>query len=254
MQDTDLMGSAPESAFEARARDLRRLVAESAQELSERGIRPTVTRIRAALGGGSPNDLTPALKAWRESSTAAFEVSARKSSARLPVQIADLCVELWQRASTAAAVDLKGGSAARRAIAQDSDTAALQTQVKELREQLQHELISYGELRAQAARHEAASRDALKRLEESEVRGRRHLRDLGQMRDRVVELEATAAQLRERLAATTATRRERKPKLPKRKARSAAGPKAQGKKASRKPTRATQRAAGTRSKTKRRKV
>lgn len=60
----------------------------------------------------------------------------------------------------------------------------------------------YGELRAQAARHEAITRDALARLEESEARERKHLRELENTRQRVAELEDTVTQLRERSAMT----------------------------------------------------
>jgi hypothetical protein len=51
----------------------------------------------------------------------------------------------------------------------------------------------YGELRAQGARHEAIARDALARLEESEARERKHLRELGSARQRISELDATAS-------------------------------------------------------------
>jgi hypothetical protein len=58
----------------------------------------------------------------------------------------------------------------------------------------------YGELRARAARHEAIAHDALARLDESEARARKQRRELGSMRQRVAELEATLTQRRERTA------------------------------------------------------
>jgi hypothetical protein len=90
---------------------LQRQVNAAAQALSDRGIRPTVTRIRAALSGGSPNDLAPALKMWKESvgSTAALGLADRDVLPRIPIQIADLTHALWQRATAA---ELKGGSGA----------------------------------------------------------------------------------------------------------------------------------------------
>ena len=51
----------------SRVEALQLRVNEAARALHERGVRPTVARIRAALGGGSPNDLAPALKHWKES-------------------------------------------------------------------------------------------------------------------------------------------------------------------------------------------
>jgi hypothetical protein len=183
--------------FETRAEALRHRVGVAARELVDRGIRPTVTRIRAALGGGSPNDLAPALKAWKESSAGiqgAGDGDPTSISGHIPLPIADLATELWHRASTAAAIELRGGSNARHRIVNTFEAESLLIQVTQLREQLQRELIAFGELRAQAARHEAIARDAIRRLDESEARERKSLRDLGTSRQRVTELEATLVQ------------------------------------------------------------
>jgi hypothetical protein len=101
-----------ESAFASRIQALNARVAAAARVLTDRGITPTVTRIRAALGGGSPNDLAPALKHWKATFAPALP---SRADATLPVQIADLAHELWQRATVAASVELKGGEAARQA-------------------------------------------------------------------------------------------------------------------------------------------
>jgi hypothetical protein len=177
-------------------------VADAAEELNGRGIRPTVARIRAALGGGSPNDLAPALKVWKESFQPTAYSADRLSppTQRLPAQIADLAHEIWQRASIAATVELKGGATARALNIRSEESQALRQQVSNLRDQLERESVMYGELRAQAARHEAIAREALARVEESEARERKYLRELGSARQRVVELEATVTQLRARPA------------------------------------------------------
>jgi hypothetical protein len=187
-----------ESEFFARRETLRRRVADAARTLTDRGITPTVTRVRAALGGGSPNDLAPALKLWKESFAPARTSSTRIENPAMPVQITDLAHELWQRATIVAAVELKGGPTARALATRTDEAEALHSQVKSLRNQLERESVMYGELRAQAARHEAIARDALARLEESEARERKHLRELGGTRQRVAELQATVTQLRER--------------------------------------------------------
>jgi chromosome segregation ATPase len=193
----------------SRAEALRQRVADAAEELNARGIRPTVARIRAALGGGSPNDLAPALKSWKESFQPAAYSADRLSppSQRLPAQIADLAHEIWQRASIAAVVERKGSGAARALAMRTEEAQSLKTQVTSLRDQLQQESIALGELRAQAARHEAVARDALARLDASETRERRHLRDLGGARERLSELEATVTQLREQAALGASRRR-----------------------------------------------
>jgi hypothetical protein len=46
----------------------------------------------------------------------------------LPVQIADLAQELWQRATVAAAVDLKGGAAAHQVAMRSGEADALRQQ------------------------------------------------------------------------------------------------------------------------------
>ena len=189
-----------ESDYFSRREALRLRVAEAARALSDRGIAPTVARVRAALGGGSPNDLAPALKQWKESFAPAPTSGTRTETPPIPVQISDLAQELWQRATVAAAVDLKGGPTARALTTRTEEAEALRQQVKNLRDQLERESLMYGELRAQAARHEAIARDALARLEESEARARKHLRELGSVRQRVTELEATLTQRRERTA------------------------------------------------------
>lgn len=195
--------------YSSRVEALRQRVANAAEELNGRGIRPTVARIRAALGGGSPNDLAPALKSWKESFQPTAYSADRLSppTERLPAQIADLAHEMWQRASIAAVVERKGSGAARALAMRTEEAQSLKTQVTSLRDQLQHESIALGELRAQAARHEAVARDALARLDAAEARERRHLRDLGGARERLSELEATVTQLREQAALAASRRR-----------------------------------------------
>jgi len=193
----------------SRVEALRQRVAEAAEELNGRGIRPTVARIRAALGGGSPNDLAPALKSWKESFQPTAYSADRLSppTQRLPAQIADLAHEMWQRASIAAVVERKGSGTARALAMRTDEAQSLKTQVTSLRDQLQHESMALGELRAQAARHEVIARDALSRLDASEARERRALRDLGGARERISELEATVTQLREQAALAASRRR-----------------------------------------------
>src|ERR1700675_122682 len=102
MQSPASPASNSESDYFSRREALRQRVGEAARALTDRGISPTVARVRAALGGGSPNDLAPAPTS-----------GARTEPPAIPVQISDLAQELWQRATIAAAVELKGGPTAR---------------------------------------------------------------------------------------------------------------------------------------------
>jgi len=183
----------------------------AALALHERNVRPTVARIRAALGGGSPNELAPALRHWKDEVLPTLAPQAGESGSRVPPQIADIVQELWTRATAAAMVEVKGGDAARQSIARSEDVQALRDQVASLRDQLQRDAIAYGELRAQSARHEAIAREALGRVREAEERERKLLYQLGEAKQAAAELSATIEQLR---VQATAARRPPSPRRP----------------------------------------
>jgi hypothetical protein len=187
----------PEGAqtLQLRMQVLQVRVNDAARALYEQGLRPTVARVRAALGGGSPNDLTPALKHWREVVLPGLPLAAssrRPGPPPLPLQLADLVYEVWQWALAAARVEVRGGATAREVTARTAEAQALRQQLADLRDRLQRESLAYGELRALAARHEAIARDALARVHQGEVRERDLLRELGALRQRMAVLEVTA--------------------------------------------------------------
>jgi hypothetical protein len=209
------------TAYATRQAALETRVADAAKVLQEQGIRPTVTRIRAALGGGSPNDISPALKHWRDSILPTLPAHLQNASnatgkTTSPPQIADLVHELWQRATAAALVEVRGGASARQIAARTEEAQSLRTQLATLRDQFQRDALAYGELRARAARYEAMAREALTRGDASEARERNLLRDLGAAQQRIIELEAMAehrARRPNRLRRTPITRKiTRQPK------------------------------------------
>jgi hypothetical protein len=191
----------------SRVEALQLRVNEAARALHERGVRPTVARVRAALGGGSPNDLAPALRHWKESVLPTLAPRGGGGTTEtlaplvMPALIADLTHELWHRATAAAVVELKGGRTASHVAARSEEAQSLRNQVSALRDQLQRDALAYGELRAQSARHEAIAREALGRAREAEGRERDLLRELGDAQQRVAELIATIEQLRAQPAA-----------------------------------------------------
>jgi hypothetical protein len=201
----------PSSPFQSRLAALQARVNAAALALHERNVRPTVARIRAALGGGSPNELAPALRHWKDEVLPTLAPQAGESGSRVPPQIADIVQELWTRATAAAMVEVKGGDAARQSIARSEDVQALRDQVASLRDQLQRDAIAYGELRAQSARHEAIAREALGRVREAEERERKLLYQLGEAKQAAAELSATIEQLR---VQATAARRPPSPRRP----------------------------------------
>ena len=226
----------PQNTFQTRLEALQARVNKAALALHERNVRPTVTRIRAALGGGSPNDLGPAVKRWRDEVLPALAGGEGRAPTGVPPVIADIVAELWMRATAAAAVEAVGGSAARYRIARTEEAKSLRDEVQHLRDQLQREQQAFGELRAQAARHEAVARDALSRVREGELRQRKALTELGQCRQRVASLEATSAQTAVRPKRTAAGRADR---IPTAKRSRAMKPSGKAKSKSRRPKRPT---------------
>jgi len=210
IEETKKAESAPSRAlaeFAARAEALQKRVNEVARDMHAQGLMPTVARVRAALGGGSPNDLAPALKKWKEAVLPGLGAASRGAAgaggpAQIPISIADVVQELWQRAMVAASTELKGGSKAREVIARTEEAQLLREQVKALRDQLQREALAYGELRAQSARHEAIAKDAVTRAHEAEVRERDVLHKLGAAQQRIAELEAANEQTKKAVPAT----------------------------------------------------
>ena len=196
--------TAPENTFHTRLEVLQARVNKAALALHERNVRPTVTRVRAALGGGSPNDLGPALKRWREEVLPTLVGGEGKARTGVPPIIADIVAELWTRATAAAAVEAVGGSAARYRIARTEEANALRDEVQRLRDQLQREQQAYGELLAQSARHEAIARDTIQRNRASENRERALVRKLAAATARIGQLEAASAITRIRARAGTA--------------------------------------------------
>jgi hypothetical protein len=186
------------NGFQSRLASVQARVNTAALALHERNVRPTVARIRAALGGGSPNELAPALRHWKDEVLPTLAPQPDDSGSRVPPQIADIVQELWTRATAAAVVEVKGGDPARQAAARSEESRILRDQVTSLRNQLERDAIVYGELRAQSARHEAIAREALGRIRELEDRARKALQQLGEARQRVAELTATLEQLKAR--------------------------------------------------------
>ena len=199
----------PPGPFKTRIEALQIRVNKAALALHERNVRPTVQRIRAALGGGSPNDLAPALKRWRDEVLPTLK-TADDTPVSVPPLVADIVRELWTRALAAAAVEAVGGAKARRAIAQTEEVAALRGEIDRLRDQLEREQQLVGEMRAARSRAEAIMKDALERLADAEKRERRSQVRIGQL----LTHTSTVASPKKRASprrANPASQRPRKP-------------------------------------------
>lgn len=187
-------------------RTLQERVNAAAEAILEQGLRPTVTRVRAALGGGSPNDITPALKHWKDvvlpsqGRTAALE----KEGVGIPPILADVVRELWSRALAAASVEIRGGTARQQEVGRDEQIRMLRQEITMLRDRLQREAQAYGELMAQSARHEVIAKDALARATDAERRLVEAQRAIGTSQARTAILQV---QLQEHQKPSPARRR-----------------------------------------------
>jgi hypothetical protein len=76
-------------------------VERTADALLRAGERPTVEKIRAQLGGGSPNTITPLLDAWWKRLTARLDAGPAALH-RLPEVVAHVAEALWLQALEAA--------------------------------------------------------------------------------------------------------------------------------------------------------
>ena len=185
------MNNQTKTTFETRQSALLGRVAVAARELQDQGIRPTVARLRSALGGGSPNEIAPALKRWKDANrTAVGPGGIDASKLTVPAPIADLLREFWTRAVAAATLDRRSGDLALAHVAKSEEVILLRRQISALHEQADRDAAAYGELRALSARHDAIARDALSRLQKAEARQRQALAQLGAARVRIAELEA----------------------------------------------------------------
>src|ERR1700761_4686063 len=102
--------SNPSAAFAESQKVFQARVNAAAEAILERGLKPTVTRVRAAMGGGSPNDIGPALKHWKEVLLPALgRTLPSAGGAVIPPILTDVIRELWSRALAAAAVEIRGG-------------------------------------------------------------------------------------------------------------------------------------------------
>ena len=112
-------------------------VSHSADSLLRAGERPTIEKIRAKLGRGSPNTINPMLDAWWKTLSARLD-SGPAALHRLPESIAHIAEALWMQA-------LEEGK--RRAALEQRDSARVAELDKQRLELRSHVLsLREGEL------------------------------------------------------------------------------------------------------------
>jgi hypothetical protein len=183
------------TTYSSRLQRLRQRVGTAAQALADEGVIPTVARVRAALRGGSPNDLAPVLKHWKQFNLGRSMPSDRgNKSAKFPIEISDLLQELWHRAMAAAAVDLSDRRDNPTVSVGINVDQVLQQQIQDLRRPLEHESDKCRQLRSEAVRHNVITRELLVRIDASEAREKRSLVKLKAAEKRISQLNVALTQ------------------------------------------------------------
>lgn len=178
-------------------------VHDAADDIIAVGERPTVDRIRAHLGTGSPNTVTRHLDSWWASVGARLRQRAREQERPdVPAAVDTLAQRCWAAALEAAAEHARAALAGERA-----DVQAAQAAVASQQDVLAHERTQTLEQLTQA-RHQASSAEASAAALREQLQQLHDQRDdLRRQRDgaytRNEHLEGQVAALRTELAQKT---------------------------------------------------
>jgi hypothetical protein len=132
-------------------------VSHAADTLLRAGMRPTIEKIRAKLGRGSPNTINPMLDAWWKTLSARLD-SGPAALHRLPESVAHIAEALWMQA-------LEEGK--RRALLEQRDSTRLAELDKQRLELRSHVLtLREGELDSRLRDRDRTIEDMSLRLRE----------------------------------------------------------------------------------------
>ncbi len=181
-------------------------VAAAADALEARGLKVSVRTVRDHLGGGSPNQITPLLAAWREKKPQVALVDIQLIP-ELESSLADV------RRLIARQVESSAGESARRAderASEAEDTLLLcQQEIAELKELLDETASSLEDIRAQ--REQFAG--TISALQEDLARTRAEALDEIRAADARAEREREAAESARQALARAELRLEALPRL-----------------------------------------
>jgi hypothetical protein len=161
-------------------------VSLAADALLRAGERPTVEKIRAAIGSGSPNTIGPLLDVWWKNLSARLD-SGPAALHRLPESVAHVAEALWMQAldegRRRAQLELKS---ARTSAVEQQQNLEVRSHVLTLRE---------GELDARLRERETAIAELNLQLRELTLLLRKEQATRGAHTRRIAELEAQLAAL-----------------------------------------------------------
>ena len=177
--------SYPANTYGAPAAGIRQSdVSHAADTLLRAGNRPTVEKVRAKIGRGSPNTINPMLDAWWKTLSARLD-SGPAALHRLPEAVAHIAEALWMQA-------LEEGK--RRAILEQRDTARLAELDKQRLELRSHVLtLREGELDSRLRDRDRAIEDLNLRLRELTVLLRKEQATRESLSRQIADLQSARA-------------------------------------------------------------
>ncbi len=178
-------------------------VSHAADALLRSGERPTIEKIRAKLGKGSPNTINPMLDAWWKTLSARLD-SGPAALHRLPESIAHIAEALWMQA-------LEEGK--RRALLEQRDSARVAELDKQRLELRSHVLsLREGELDSRLRDRERTIDELNSRLRELTAALRKEQASRDQLARQMAALPATRVPTRRppRSKASDSRRKKRK--------------------------------------------
>jgi len=180
------------------------------------GEQPTIERVRAHLGRGSPNTVGPHLKAWFRTLGArlAGEGGAAEEGGSMPAPVAQAFQAVWRHATEAArdvaqaALTEQQDALATARLALDKDREALHRETERLRQREADLVSAVGTARAQADAAEGRARALEARLRQAEAALQTALdeRNAAQMAERAMAQSLQDEQSRHQQAITDAQR------------------------------------------------
>ena len=196
----------------ARSGVTREQVFETADALVREGQNPTVLSVRARLGGGSPNTITPLLAEWK----ALHERKQADSIPAVPEPVETMLRQVWGAAWQEAQGQLSGErealASARKALEQeraemlaeierlDSELSAALEEVGKGREALEAERQAHERARSEAREAQAIAGEREKRIGDLQAERDRERAGRAETESALNALKVEAATLTERAA------------------------------------------------------
>lgn len=177
----------------------REQVFAAADTLAQEGQNPTVVAVRTALGGGSPNTITPLLAEWKathETGRAAETMPAPPK----PVEMAmnQVWGAAWQEAQSQLEGEREALSIARKEMEKEraemlAEIGRMDSGMDEIREALRIERSTHEQTKGKTGKAQALAEERKTRIEAQD-------RDLREIRQELSEASAQVATLTERAA------------------------------------------------------